>query len=156
MAKQIPLNQILPALDRKDRDFYDNLSAEEQKAFSGFLMLRYISSIGPDWRGKNDPGPALTEYYLMSTNLNANINMFAFNKHPKLQWLMLTAASPKMGEQFHSWIKQKPKLKSSDAPIKKQLAIYFPTMKEDDLEVLSKIVTKKELKEYNKAHGDNG
>ena len=45
-------------------------------------------------------------YYVLSTEYNANKYLFNENvqKHPKLQWLMLCAASPGIGKQFHQWI----------------------------------------------------
>ena len=45
MASKLPLNKVLGAMDRKDKKFYDNLSDEEKKAFSAFLMNRYASSV---------------------------------------------------------------------------------------------------------------
>jgi hypothetical protein len=48
----------------------------------------------------------LQGYYLQSTEYHANKYLFNENvqKHPKLQWLMLCAASPGLGKQFHQWI----------------------------------------------------
>jgi hypothetical protein len=48
----------------------------------------------------------LGAYYTMSTDANANKYLFneRVQQHPKLQWLMLCAASPGMGKQFHQWI----------------------------------------------------
>jgi hypothetical protein len=45
-------------------------------------------------------------YYVMSTEYNANKHLFNeyVMKQPKLQWLMLCAASPGLGKQFHQWI----------------------------------------------------
>ena len=46
MAK-IPLVQVkdvMRALDKKDRNFYVNLSVEQKKAFSTWMMMRYASS----------------------------------------------------------------------------------------------------------------
>ena len=144
---QIPLNQILAAMDRKDRDFYDSLDDELKKSFSPFLMLKYSASV--------QASPELEHYYIASTNHHANQNMFDLAKHPKLQWLMLTAVSPGLGTQRHKWIKQKPKPKNVSAPIKKQLLELFPHMKEDDVDVLSTMVTKKELNQYVKDHGED-
>jgi len=146
-APQIPLGQILSAMDRKDRDFYDNLSEELKKKFSPFIMLKYGASV----YGSAD----LEDYYITSTNKHANKNMFDLAKHPKLQWLMLTTISPGIGTQNHKWIKGKPKPKNVSAPIKKQLLELFPTMKEDDVDVLSTLTTKKELKQYVKDHGES-
>jgi len=146
-APQIPLNQILNAMDRKDRDFYDNLSDELKKKFSPFIMLKYGASVYGS--------PDLEDYYIASTNKHANGNMFDLAKHPKLQWLMLTTISPGIGTQNHKWIKGKPKPKNVSAPIKKQLLELFPTMKEDDVDVLSTLTTKKELRQYVKDHGES-
>lgn len=145
-APQIPLGQILAAMDRKDRDFYDNLDDELKKKFSPFLMLKYNASVYGT--------PELEHYYIASTNHYANMYMFELAKHPKLQWLMLTAASPGAGTQNHRWIKAKPKPKNVSAPIKKQLVELFPQMKDDDLDVLSSLITKKELTQYIKDHGE--
>jgi hypothetical protein len=145
-APQIPLNQILSALDRKDREFYDNLDDELKKKFSAFLMLKYGASVYGV--------PELEQYYILSTNKHANKHMFDLAAHPKLQWLLLTTISPGMGTQRHQWIKAKPKPKNAGAPIKKQLAELFPNMKDDDLDVLASMTTKKELNQYIKDHGE--
>jgi len=110
-------------------------------------MLKYGASV----YGSAD----LEDYYITSTNKHANKNMFDLAKHPKLQWLMLTTISPGIGTQNHKWIKGKPKPKNVSAPIKKQLLELFPTMKEDDVDVLSTLTTKKELKQYVKDHGES-
>jgi len=147
-AKQIPLNKILTAIDRKDRDFYDNLDADFKKGFSPFLMLRYASSVQGD--------PELEHYYIASTNHYANPGMLEspLPKHPKLQWLLFTAVSPGLGTMRHNWIKQKPKPKGKGSDVRKALAEIYPTMKDCDLDVLSTIVTKKELKQYIKDLGE--
>ena len=38
MGMSLPLNKVLPAIDKKDRGFWDRLSDEEKKAFSAFLI----------------------------------------------------------------------------------------------------------------------
>jgi len=145
-APQIPLNRILPALDAKDREFYNNLDDELKKKFSPFLLLKYSAAVYGH--------PDIENYYIASTNKYANKHMFDLAKHPQLQWLLLTTISPGMGRQDHRWIKAKPKPKNASAPIKKQLAEFFPAMKDDDLDVLSALTTKKELNQYIKDHGE--
>lgn len=151
---QIPLNQILAAMDRKDRDFYNNLDGELKKKFSAFMMLKYAASV----RGSSD----LEHYYIATTNNRANKNMFEISSgeiggdhdHRQLQWLMLTTISPGMGTQNHKWLKMKPKPKNAATLIKKQLAELFPQMKDDDLDVLASMTTKKELTRYINDHGE--
>ena len=91
----------LPRLDAKDRNFYDDLSEEEKKKFSNFLMIRWGSSV--------QGSKALQEFYLISTNERLNKNWYACSKHPQLQWLMATSVSPGMGTQRHNWIGMKKK-----------------------------------------------
>jgi len=146
-APQIPLHEILAAMDRKDRNYYDNLPEHLKKKFSGFLMLQWEATISGT--------PEMQHYYIASVNHYANKNMFDLYHHPKLQWLMLTAASPGVGKQKHNWLKRKPKPKNATAPIKKELAAIYPNMKDDDLETLSKITTKKDLKQYARDHGES-
>ena len=82
-----------------------------------------------------------------------NKNFFAINRHPKLQWLCATAVSPNLGRQDHTWIKVKSKEKGSN-DTKKTLMQLFPAMKASDIEVLSQLVDKKELREHLRDHGN--
>lgn len=90
--------KVLEALDNKDYGFYDRLTEEQQKKFVPYVILHWMSSIKANGM--------LGAYYVMSTDTNANKYMFneRVQQHPKLQWLMLCAASPGMGKQFHQWI----------------------------------------------------
>jgi hypothetical protein len=131
--------------DLKNRNFYDELTPEERKKFSNYLMIRWGSGV----QGSRE----LQEYYVQSCNHYFNKNFFAINKHPKLQWLCATAVSPGMGPQRHQWISLKKKEAGASA-IKKQLAELYPTMKDCDLNLLASITTKKELDQYIRDHGN--
>ena len=52
-----------------------------------------------------------------------------------------------MGTQFHEWIPHKKKDKASKNGFDKTIRKLYPNMKEDEVQLLSTIVTKKELKE---------
>ena len=130
--------------DRKNRDFYDSLSDEEKKKFSNFLMIRYGSSV----QGSSD----LQGFYLISCNERLNKHFFAINRHPKLQWLCASSVSPGLGTQRHQWIAPKKK-EPGGTGIKKQLAELYPNMKQDEIELLAKLTTKKELDAYIKQLG---
>ena len=130
--------------DRKDRTFYDGLTVDERKKFSNFLMIRYGSSV----QGGRD----LQEFYLISTNERLNKHFFTINRHPKLQWLCATTVSPGMGTQRHTWIAPKKK-EPGVGSIKKQLSELFPHLKDDEIEVLAEINTKKDIEAYVKALG---
>ena len=47
MAKkpQIPLKDVMAAIDKKDRNFYNRLNDDQRKAFSAWMMMRYCSSV---------------------------------------------------------------------------------------------------------------
>jgi hypothetical protein len=139
MASKLPLNRVLSAMDRKERDFYDSLTDEEKKAFSAFLMNRYASSVKGD--------PALQEWWLIATNKRVNTHFFDLAKHPKLQWLLLTTASPGLGTAFHEWIANKKK-DTSKNKIDKALKHLYPNAKPDEIEMLAKVNTKADVKKY--------
>ena len=141
---KLSIQNEMAQFDRKNRGFYDSLTDEEKKKFSNFLMIRYGSTV----KGSRD----LQEFYLISTNERLNKHFFAINRHPKLQWLCATTVSPDMGNQFHQWIA--PKKKEAGATgIKKQLAELYPNMKQDELELMAQINTKKDIDTYLKASG---
>lgn len=144
MLDKLNINNEMRQLDEKNRDFYDSLTVDELKKFSNYLMIRWGSSV----EGNRE----LQEYYLRSCNHYLNKHFFAINKHPKLQWLCATAISPGLGPIRHPWIKPKPKDTNNNS-IKKQLAELYPNKKMDEIELLSKLITKKELDEYVKNHG---
>ena len=147
MATQIPLTKILQAIDMKDKGFYDRLSEEEKKAFNPFVLTRYASN--------SDGSPELCEWWLRATNIRVNKNYFDLYKHPKLQWLSLTTASPGMGTTFHRWIPHKKKDTKNTASNKilKTLRILYPAAKEDEIELLASINTKAEIKAHLKDLG---
>ena len=145
MSDKLSISNEMAQFDRKNRDFYNELTDEERKKFSNFLMIRYGSSV----QGSRE----LQEFYLISTNERLNKHFFAINKHPKLQWLCATTVSPDMGSQRHNWIAPKKK-EGGTNEVRKQLAEMFPNMKSDELDVMSAITTKKDLKEYLQQAGE--
>jgi len=130
--------------DRKNRQFYDSLTDEERKKFSNYLMIRWGSSI----QGSTE----LQGYYLQSSNHYVNKHFFDINRHPQLQWLCATAVSPGLGTQRHQWIAPKKK-EAGASGIRKQIAELFPHLKDDEVELMSKINTKKDIDAYLKQLG---
>jgi hypothetical protein len=147
--EKLSINNEMRQLDSKNRDFYDELTVEEKKKFSNYLMIRWGSSV--------DGGRDMQEYYLQSCNHHLNKHFFAINKHPKLQWLCATTISPGpeiLGRNLprHSWISTKKK-EGSSSSMRKQLADLFPNMKNNDLDLLAQITTKQELEQYQRDLG---
>ena len=141
---KLSIQNEMQCFDLKDRTFYDSLSPEERKKFSNYLMIRWGSAV---------QGSTIEQaVYLLSTNENLNKNFFAINRHPKLQWLCATTVSPGWGKYRHQWIAPKKKDTNSSG-VKKQLEELFPHLKNDEIEVLAAITTKKEIDEYLKQLG---
>jgi hypothetical protein len=128
--------------DLKNRNFYTDLTDEERKKFSNFLMIRWGSSV----QGSRD----LQEFYVISTNERLNKHFFTINRHPQLQWLCASSVSPGMGAHRHQWIspKKKDENAANAGTKKKQLMTIFPNMKGSDTEAMSKLVTQKEIDTY--------
>lgn len=132
------LFEALAAIDRKDYSYYDKLTAEQQKKFVPFMLLYWVSAV----KGNKQ----LQSYYVQSTDYYANRHIFneVVQKHSKLQWLMLCAASPGIGKQFHQWIpnikdsvtklRENPKVKDMENYYKK----VYPKANDSDISLLSK------------------
>lgn len=115
------LFKALEAIDRKDYGYLDGMTDEQQRKFVPYMMLHWMSTVKAN--------SLLQRYYVISTDASANKYMFNeyVSKHPKLQWMMLCAASPGMGKQFHQWI---PHLSTGVSNLKekakaKDVAEYF-------------------------------
>lgn len=146
MTDKLNIGNEMRQFDRKNRNFYDELSEEERKKFSPFLMIRWGSSV----EGSRD----LQEFYLIATNERLNKNFFALSRHPKLQWLLATTVSPDMGTPRHNWIPHKKK-QTGDAKKRRQLIEIFPTYKDDEIDVMMEIVTDADIKNYLKQMGED-
>lgn len=144
LMDKLSIQNEMTQFDRKNRAFYDELTDEEKKKFSNYLMIRWGSSV----QGSRE----LQEFYVIATNERLNKHFFAVNKHPKLQWLMATSVSPGMGTHRHQWIAPKKK-DSGNSEVKKMLMELYPSAKMSDIQVLSTLVDKKQLKQIFKDQG---
>lgn len=134
MAKQIPLNEMLSALDRQDFDWYKNLSDEDKKAWSSWLTLRYASSV--KGKGQDDA--------LLNTNEFVNKHYLHLYKDDDLMWRLLCLTGTGKS-QFHEWIKPPHSNKAKDKISEWVLSIY-PHMKNDELELFRSMNDDKDLK----------
>jgi hypothetical protein len=144
MSDKLNIANEMRAFDIKDRNFYKELTDEERKKFSTFLMIRWGSSV----QGSAE----LQQYYLLACNENLNKHFFDLSRHPELQWLLATTVSPGMGTFRHDWIKSKKREGGTSRAVKFLRQIY-PTYSEDELELLAQINTTAELKKLAKEYG---
>jgi hypothetical protein len=86
MATKAPMldmfKRVLPALDTRNKALYENLSEEEMKGFSPWLVQRYLSSA-------ESANNAIIEHYLIMTNEIVNVN-FSEVKDPEMTWKLMS------------------------------------------------------------------
>lgn len=136
MSDKLNINTEMAAFDTKDRQFYDNLTDEERKKFSTYLMIRWGSSV-------EHSNPDMMMYYIQSCNQKLNKNFFDISRHPKLQWLCATTVSPNLGKLRHKWIALKKRESNSKAV--KFIKQLYPQLKQDEIELLAQINDRSDL-----------
>ncbi len=142
--KFLDLKRTLKAADLRDKNFYDNMSEEDQKLYSPFLFMKYMASVkGPLW---------MQEHYVETINECVNKHLWTISKYKKFAW-MLTAMCGVEQAQFHPWLGSKKKTGNNDK--QKLLSQLYENMKLDDIETLAEINDKKELKELAKDFGQD-
>jgi hypothetical protein len=138
-ANILSLPDILEAMDLRDLDFYKNLSPEQKKEVSFWLLMRYMSS-----SGKN------IEHHLMMVNDLVNYNFSALMKHPELQWMLLALCGT--GKiQNHRWIPPPKGIKKNK--LEEEILRIYPLLKDDELEMILTINSQEELIQFFKDNG---
>ena len=141
---KLSIQNEMTQFDRKNRKFYDELTDDERKKFSNYLMIRWGSSV----QGNQD----LQHFYLVATNERFNKHFFAINRHPKLQWLCATTVSPGLGTHRHQWIAPKKK-EAGASGIRKQIVELYPNLKDDEIDLMCLLNSKKDIDEHLRAMG---
>jgi hypothetical protein len=139
--------EIIPAVDLGMKDLWDAATDEGRKEIKGdfWNLNRYISSVKSSDR-------ALQEHFVLTVNEYYNKNWSVLGtKHPKLQWQLLCQAAGTGKIEYHQWIGFKQKGASNSKSVKLLQSIY-PNMKQDEVELLARISTKKELKQLAEDH----
>ena len=145
MTDKLPLKDILAAIDMGAMSVWDELTDDEKKQINFWLLNRYVSSVNGNADKQALAVFKTNEYY------NKNWNELG-TKHPKLQWQLLCQSGNTGNIEFHKWIGLKQKNKSNSKAVK-FLEKLFPNMKQDEVELLARISTTKELKELAEEHG---
>ena len=146
--KELDLFKVLiPSIDMGYKDLYDAAGEDGKKDIKGDLwnLNRYISSVKGNYEKTALAVFKTNEYY------NKNWNVLGGTNHIKLQWQLLCVAGKTGKTQFHPWIGLKKK-KGADNKVIKFLSDINPNMKEDEVELLARISTKKEITELAKEH----
>lgn len=144
MAK-LPVKDILAAIDMGAREVWDEFSDEEKKSVSFWLLNRYVSNV----KGSREK----QELAVLQTNEYFNKHYMVVSKHPKLQWQLLCLSGNSKKIQFHPWQGFKKYAGEQYAKRIKVLEQILPNTRSDELEILAKMYTDKELIELAEDYG---
>jgi|TARA_B100001057_G_C22795284_1_gene929348 RimJ/RimL family protein N-acetyltransferase len=142
---KLPIKDILAAIDMGAINVWDELSDEEKKQVSFYLLNRYVSSV----KGNREK----QELAVFKTNEYYNKHFFTLQKHKKLLWQLLCISGNTKSIAYHEWIGYKKKGSNDKNKVVKFLMQMYPNKKQDEVELLAQISTKKEIKEWAKEHG---
>lgn len=145
----IKLADLFSAINRKDRDWWERLSKEQQQKFSSWLYNRYMSAV----RHNN---PMMHQYYLMATNKHINRDLSKLTKnHAKLIYLLMTTLANEYTRADHQFVPAMKKNKANKATNAKMriLTELNPSLKEQDLQVWAEVMSDNEFKELMVGHG---
>lgn len=134
--RKLDLKEVLAEVDARNYDFYDSLEDDQKKEFSPYVLMRFISSA----KGDSD----IQEWFLDRTNELVNKNFFVLgHKHKKLMW-QLCAATGAGISTFHPYIGT---TKAELNKIEKLIAELNPSMKIEDIKLLSSMMTEDDKKD---------
>lgn len=134
---KLDIFRVINAIDNRNYEFYDNLSDEEKKEVSPYVLLRWISSVD----GNRD----IQEYYIEAVNELVNKDHWNLSKdHKALLW-KLYASCGMGGKVKHQYIKAGGKEKANK--IEKLLCEIYPAWKMSDIKLMASMMTKEDKNE---------
>ena len=130
----LDIKRELKAVDLKDYKFYENLTDEERKSFSPYILMRYTASVQGDRE--------VQEHFLEMTNECVNKNHWVLSKnHKELLW-KLFAATGVGANAYHPYLASGKKEKANK--IEKLLCEIYPAKKMEDIKIMASMMTKKD------------
>jgi len=137
MAAKLDIKRELQAVDHKNYKFYEQLTDEEKKAFSPFILMRYTASVQSD--------RDVQEHFLEMTNELVNKDHWLLSKnHKPLLWKLFAATGVGVSA-YHPYLAAGKKAKAFK--IEKLLCDLYPAMKMDEVKQLAAMMDKKDIEE---------
>lgn len=131
--------QVLTHIDKKDYNYFKNLSDEQLNEMQPYTLLKWLSHVSTD----NNKA----EYYTLVTNELVNNNFWKMSKYKDLQIQLLCACGCGSWTK-HGWLKVKTASKK-DKKIA-ELRKFFYNLTDEEFEYKIKNMNKKELEDtYN-------
>jgi hypothetical protein len=134
---KLDIKRELNAVDQKNYDFYDNLTDEERKVFSPYILMRYTASV----QGDRD----IQEWFVEMTNEMVNKNHWDLSKNHKALLWKLFAATGAGVNCYHPYLAAGKKEKANK--IEKLLCEIYPTMKMAEIKMMASMMDKKDREE---------
>ena len=141
---KLPIKDILAAIDMGATNVWDELTDDEKKQVSFYLLNRYVSSVAG---GRDNQ-----ELAIFKTNEYYNKHFFTLQKHKKLLWQLICLSGNSKKIEYHQWIGHKKKT-TDNSKSAKFLAELYPNKKIDEVEMLAKIMSKKDIQTLAKEYG---
>ena len=145
---KLPIKDILAAIDMNAKSVWKELTDEERKQVSFWLLNRYVSAVQGSREEQELAVFKTNEYYNKHFN---TIGVGKENGHQELMWQLLCMSGAWNKIKFHPYIGFKKKGTNNNSAIKLLEKIY-PNMKNNEVELLAGISTKKELKQLAEDH----
>jgi len=137
-AAKLDIKRELNAVDQKNYNFYDNLTDEERKAFSPYILMRYTANV-------QMPDRDIQEWYVEMTNEMVNKNHWDLSKEHKALLWKLFAATGTGATAYHPYLAAGKKEKANK--IERLLAELNPAMKMTDVKLMASMMSKKDREE---------
>jgi hypothetical protein len=137
MAAKLDIGRELGAVNSRNHDFYTNLTDEEKKAFSPYILMRYVANPQCD--------PDTYEYILDRVNELVNKHHWQLSKnHKELLWKLFASCGVGFNLKY-TYLKAGSKEKVKK--IEKLLAELYPTMKLDEIKLTASLMSKKDIEQ---------
>jgi hypothetical protein len=142
MATKAPMldmfKRVLPALDTRNKALYENLTEEEMKGFSPWLVQRYLSSA-------ESANNAIIEHYLIMTNDIVNVN-FSEVKDPEMTWKLMSMVG--IGKSLkHPYIAPGGGKRKKKNAFRSWLREQYPHLDDQELDIWISNLDKKSAKD---------
>ena len=138
MANKLDIKRVLKAVDNKNYNFYSNLTDEERKELSPFVLMRFVSNV----QGQDQD---IEEWFVEMTNDFVNKNHWQLSKnHKELLWKLLAATGAGM-PCYHPYLAAGKKTKTDK--FENLLCEIYPSMKLSDIKLMASMMNEKDREE---------
>jgi hypothetical protein len=133
----LDIKRELGAVDLRNKDFYSKLTEQEQKEFSPYILMRYVSNV----QGDQD----VQEWFVEMTNELVNKHHWILSKgHKALLW-KLFAGCGTGAKAYHPYLASGKKQKA--VKIEKLLCELHPAWKMEDVKLQASLMSKDDINE---------